>query len=232
MIFIEEGKITLEIKREIPLTGIVTARKCPSCGHHEVGFSTQDGVFHPLNPGTRIQVLEDQAILEPGSVEIEPALQQSPEVSEPEPEYSPWVPDPVKGERSLRLKYGVMLREGSKPDKMTGEIFEAAYVEKLRGLIEREIYTPVAVILDRFFVAPHLASGNPEEIAFNMWRELKEIREPVELVKAWLDDPSEESLNNLIRPKTGEDPVNEPAGDAEMKEELEELTLEEFLELL
>jgi len=222
----------LEIKRGMPLTGIVTTRKCPSCGHHEVGFTTKEDAFHPLNPGTRIQILEDHAAQEPGSVEIEPVMQESPQSSDPETEYSPWVPDPVKGDRSLRFKYGVMVREGLNPDQMSGEIFEAAYVEKLRGLIEREIYTPIAVILDRFFVTPHLASGDSGEIAFNMWQELEEIRGPVELVKAWLDDPNEERLVNLIRPKTGEDMANEPVSDEEMKEELEQLTLEEFLELL
>jgi len=216
----------------MPLTGIVTTRKCPSCGHHEVGVTTKDGSFHPLSPGTRIQILEDHTTPEPGSIELDPAPQEFPQASKPEPEYIPWVPYPVKEDRSLRLKYGVMIREGLNPEQMSGEMFEAAYLEKLHGLIEREIYTPVAVVLDRFFVTPHLASGNPKEIAFNMWQELEEIREPVKLVRAWLDDPNEESLVNLIRPKTGEDPANEPVSDAEMKGELEELTLEEFLELL
>jgi hypothetical protein len=216
----------------MPFTGIVTARKCPSCGHHEVGFTTKDGAFHPLSPGTRIQILEDHAAPEPGSVELDPALQEPPQASKPETEYSPWVPYPVKEDRSLRLKYGVMVREGLNPGQMSGKMFEAAYVEKLHGLIEREVYTPVAVMLDRFFVAPHLASGNPKEIAFNMWQELEEIRGPVELVKAWLDDPKEESRNNMIRPKTWEDLADGPVSDAEMKEELEQLTLEEFLELL
>lgn len=216
----------------MPLTGIVAARKCPSCGHHEVGFTTKDGAFHPLRPGTRIQVLEDHKEPEPGSVELDPALPESTQASKPEAEYSPWVPCPVKDDRSLRLKYGVMVREGLNPEQMSGKIFEAAYVEKLRGLIEREIYTPVAVILDRFFVAPHLASGNSKEIAFNMWHELEEINKPVELVKAWLDDPKEETLVDLIRPKTKGDLAHEPVSDAEMKEELEQLTLEGFLELL
>ena len=220
------------IKREIPLTGIVTARKCPSCGHHEVGFTTKDGAFHTLSPDTRIQILEDHAAPEPEAVELAPALQEAPQASIQQPEYSPWVPYPVKEDRSLRLKYGVMVRQGLSPEQMSGKMFEAAYVEKLHGLIEREIYTPVAVILDRFFVTPHLASGNPKEIAFNMWQELEEIHGPVELVKAWLDDPNEESLVNLIRPKTRDDLAHEPVSDAEMKEELELLTLEEFLELL
>lgn len=221
----------MEIKRESPLTGIVTARKCPSCGHHEVGFTSTDGIFHPFSPGTRIQILEDPAAPGPGPIELDPAPQKTLQASKPEPEI-PWVPHPVKEDRSLRLKYGVMVREGLNPEQMSGEMFEAAYVKKLHGLIEREIYTPVAVILDRFFVTPHLASGNPKEIAFNMWQELEEIRGPVELVKAWLDDPNEENIVNLIRPKTRDDLAHEPVSDTEMKEELEQLTLEEFLELL
>ncbi len=219
------------IKRETPLTGIVTARKCPSCGHHEMGFTTEDGAFHPLSPGTPIQILEDHTAPEARSGELDPALQEFPQVSKPVPEYSPWVPYPVKEDRSLRLKYGVMVREALNPEQMSGKMFEAAYMEKLHGLIEREIYTPVAVILDQFFVAPHLASGNPKEIAFNMWQELEEIRKPVEVVKAWLDDPNEENLANLIRPKTKEELASEPVSDGEIKEELEQLTLEEFLGL-
>ena len=222
----------MEIKAEASLKGILTTRKCPTCGHHEVGFTTDDGAFHPLNPGTRIQILGDYTSKGPGSVQNEPELQEFPQPSKSETEFSPWVPHPVKMDRSLRLKYGVMVREELNPEQMSGKMFEAAYVEKLHGLIEREIYTPVAVILDQFFVAPHLASGNPKEIAFNMWQELEEIREPVELVKAWLEDPSEESFINLIGPKTTEDLSHEPVSDAEMKKELELLTLEEFLELL
>ena len=56
----------------------------------------------------------------------------------------------------------------------------------------------VAVILDLFFSAPHLASGNPEQIAFSMYREPEEIRRPAELVKDWLKDPNEECLLNVL----------------------------------
>jgi hypothetical protein len=222
----------LEIKKNTPLMGIVTARDCPSCGHHEVGFTTEDGIFHSLKPGTFIQVLEKQKEQQTESKELGPSAQQPPQSTESEPRYNPWVPEPFRGHRSLRLKYGVMVREDVGPDQMSGRIFEAAYVEKLRGLIEKEVNTPIAVILDQFFVAPHLASGDPRKIAFDMWQELEEIRGPVEIVKAWLDDPKEVHLADLIRPRTKEDQGNEPVGDAEMKKELEGLSLEEFLELL
>ena len=220
------------IKEKMPLSGIVTARKCQTCGHHELGFTTEDGVFIPLRPGTRIQILEDHEAPEPGPNKIEPLPPGLPKEDTPGPAYRPWVPDPVKDDRSLRLIYGVMVREDLHPEQMSRVVFEAAYVEKIRGLIEKEVYTPIAVILDQFFVAPHLASGDPKEIAFNMLRELEEIREPVEVVKAWLDDPNEENFVNLIRPETREEPVREPVSDEEIKEELEKLTLEEFLGLL
>jgi len=222
----------LEIKTGMPVTGIVTDRKCPSCGHHELGFATEDGIFHPLIPGTRIQILEARAVPEPEPIKIDPAIQGYHQTGKPEVLYRPWVPYPVKEDKSLRLKYGVMVRQELHPEQMSGEVFEAAYAEKLRGLIEKEVYTPIAVILDQFFVAPHLASGDPKEIAFKMLQELEEIRGPVELVEAWLDEPNEESLVNLIRPKTKKDLTHEPVNDEGMKEELERLTLEEFLGLL
>jgi len=36
--------------------GIVTARTCDSCGHHEIGMVTQTGAYVPLKPGMKIRV--------------------------------------------------------------------------------------------------------------------------------------------------------------------------------
>ena len=41
------------------ISGIITARDCPYCGHHEIGVTTGDGIFYPLRPGTRVQILEE-----------------------------------------------------------------------------------------------------------------------------------------------------------------------------
>ncbi len=38
---------------------IVISRECPLCGHHEMGYITHGGAFHPLKPGTRIQSVEE-----------------------------------------------------------------------------------------------------------------------------------------------------------------------------
>ncbi len=46
-----------EEEKKTDLKGIITSRQCPECGHHEVGFITEDGVFHPLRPGTMIRTL-------------------------------------------------------------------------------------------------------------------------------------------------------------------------------
>lgn len=222
----------MEIKKDVTRIGVVTSRKCPTCGHHEVGLTSKDGSFYPLRPGTWIQILEDLPSQVPGSEAIKIPLEESNQEAEAESEIHPWIPEPVKGDRSLRLKYGVMVKGNIDGGQMNGDIFQAAYIEKLRNLIEREIHIPVPVILDRFFAAPHLASGNPEELALAMWQELEEIRQPVKLVKAWLENPDEERLEDLIQPKSKEDVSANLASDPELKNELEQLSLEAFLSLL
>jgi hypothetical protein len=227
-----KGEEALENPEDRVLTGIITSRKCPACGHHELGVTSKDGTFFPLRPGTRIQVLEGHPAQVPGSEELRATSEWVPKIVETESTFRPWAPDPVKGDRSLRLKYGVMVEEHLLIGKMNGEVFQAAYLEKLRSLIDKEVDVPIAVILDRFFTAPYLASGNPGEIVFNMWEELEEIRRPVVLVKAWLENPNEEHLINLIHPKSGEDLSSAPPSPKELQQELTQLSLEEFLGLL
>jgi hypothetical protein len=212
--------------------GIITSRKCPLCGHHEVGYTSGDGVFHPLKTGNMIQVLDgtdgafspaEDEVNGKGAVSEEPVDRS---------QYEVWVPDPVKSDRRLRLKYGVLLKGPSFTGGMSGSVYRFAYLEKLERLIEKEIHTPLAVILDRFFAAPHLAAGNPRQIAEAMWRELEEIRMPVQLVTEWLERQDEETRNKLIHPVAKTELNNPPESEAEQNKELEELSLEEFLELL
>jgi hypothetical protein len=65
-----------------------------------------------------------------------------------------------------------------------------------------------------------------------MWQELEEIRQPVLLVSAWLENPGEKNLRNLLQPKSRESIPDNPAADEELERELEQLSLEEFLSLL
>ena len=45
--------------RQSPLRkGTVTARRCPRCGHHEIGITDTNGSYAPLKPGTKIQMLD------------------------------------------------------------------------------------------------------------------------------------------------------------------------------
>jgi len=223
---------TVETEKDIALTGKVSSRKCPTCGHHEIGITTQDGTFYPLRPGTLIQVLRDHPDEANRSNGPSAPLAGYNKKEAAQPEQRPWAPDPVKSERSLRLKYGVMVRAGLDSSHMNSDIFQAAYLEKLRHLIENEVNIPIAVILDQFFTSPHLASGAPGEIALAMWQELEEIRRPVLLVSAWMEDPGEENLRNLLQPKSRESMLDKPATDAELEKELEQLSLKEFLSLL
>jgi len=39
---------------EQPQSGRVAARKCPHCGHHEIGMEDSDGRFVALKPGTKV----------------------------------------------------------------------------------------------------------------------------------------------------------------------------------
>jgi hypothetical protein len=223
---------TVEIKNDNTLTGTVSSRKCPTCGHHEIGITTQEGTFYPLRPGTLVQVLRAHPDEEHRSTEPSAPFASCNKKEEAQPEQRPWAPDPVKSERSLRLKYGVMVRADLDLSHMNSDTFQAAYLQKLRHLIEKEANFPIAVILDQFFTSPHLASGEPGEITLAMWQELEEIRQPVLLVKAWMEDPGEENLQNLLRPKSGESVPDKPVTDAELEKELEQLSLKEFLSLL
>jgi hypothetical protein len=143
-----------------------------------------------------------------------------------------WMPEPLRGDKDLCLKYGVMVKETRSMAEMSREVYQAAYMEKIVGLIEGENDIPLPVLLDRFFTAPHLASGDPKQIAAAMWRELNEVREPVHLVGEWLEQRDEESFSRLIHPKSKKDLSVEPIHEDQLEADLGGLSLETFLELL
>jgi len=41
---------------QFPQAGTISARKCPACGHHEVGMTAKDGSFTPLRPGMGVEI--------------------------------------------------------------------------------------------------------------------------------------------------------------------------------
>lgn len=45
--------------RKPVIQGVVKARKCRHCGHHEIGIITRSGEYIPLKPGMKVAVLED-----------------------------------------------------------------------------------------------------------------------------------------------------------------------------
>jgi hypothetical protein len=65
-----------------------------------------------------------------------------------------------------------------------------------------------------------------------MYRELDELRRPVALMKAWLKTRDDRSLAGLIAPKSIQDLGQELSEDETIREELERLSLEEFLAML
>ena len=222
----------METKRDLTVIGTVSSRKCPACGHHEIGITTQEGVFYPLRPGTLVQILRSHSEELHSSNEASAPELDVKQKEEDRPVKRAWAPEPVKCEKSLRLKYGVMIRPDINPEHINSSVFQAAYLEKLSHLIEKEVHTPIAVILDQFFTSPHLASGDAGEIALAMWEALEEIRRPVVLVKAWIEDPREKNLRELLLPNSVEKLSGVPVSDDELERELENLSLNEFLNLL
>ena len=39
------------------IKGVITAKKCGCCGHHELGITTKDKEYIPLKPGTKVEIL-------------------------------------------------------------------------------------------------------------------------------------------------------------------------------
>ena len=208
-------------------SGFITTRTCRLCGHHEIGFTTNDGEFHPLKPGTRISIVEEPPALE--DREKDKSLKILEDHEETQPGSVLWVPDAIRGERILRLKYGVMLSETPDGGKVSRDQYMAAFLAKLQRLIEEESDIPIPVLLDRFFAAPNLAAGNPRQIAEAMWRELDEVKRPVNLMNAWLERQDEESFTAMIHPCQQDKLGHEPICDEDIIKELEALSLEEFL---
>jgi len=144
----------------------------------------------------------------------------------------PWVPDVLKGNQELRMKYGVMVRESIALKGPTGNEYRSAFLRKIEKLIEKEAHTPLPIILDRFFSAPHLASGNSRQISLAMWRELEEIQKPVLVVIDWIETQNQESLLKMIYPEPIAGLGDDSVSDKDLEAELQSLALEQFLEML
>jgi len=216
------------------LTGIISTRKCPECGHHEVGITTADGNFYPLKPGTYVQVFSFDEKIKPFPTDRiiqtkEEKVEEKISVSS-HSEMIPWLPNILRRNKRLRLKYGVMVR--SDELDMDENKYKTAFIRKLQGLIEKETYPDLAIILDKIFQSPHLASGNTAEITLNLLRDIEEVRKPIELMSLWLKNKTESALLNLIAPLSKNELIEIPVSDEKLSKELEELTLEEFLKLL
>lgn len=220
------------METEYPLSGKISSRKCPTCGHHEIGYIAADGAFYPLKPGDTIKIFQEQANSD-SLANAQGMKHETPIQEQKGPETMvAWVPDPIKHDRGLRMKYGVLIETQRMQDGMAGSVYELAYRQKLQELIEKEIYVPLPVILDRYFNSPHLAAGTSKDIVDALFEELDEVKEPIRRMRAWLDGKDDNSLKNLIYPKTLKALAQDPFSEDIFKRELCSLTLEEFFDLL
>ena len=46
--------------RKETIEGVVTARACDCCGHHEIGMMTQNGAYVQLKPGMKITIVVEK----------------------------------------------------------------------------------------------------------------------------------------------------------------------------
>jgi hypothetical protein len=213
------------------VVGIITSRKCPTCEHHEVGYETVDGAFVPLRPGDRIALFPKYPAAGRGNA-IQPSSIPVDVEEKERAHWLTWVPEPVRSDRDLCRKYGVLIDRALFKGEMSPGLYEMAYRQKLQRLIKKEAHTPLSVILDRFFAAPHLASGNAKQAADALWAELDEIKAPVTWVTAWLHEKSDASLLKMMHPKTKDEVNSDILGEDQLKEELDSMSLEDFLETL
>ena len=50
----------LDPNKKEPIEGIVTARKCDCCGHHEIGVTTKTGKYVSLKPGMKVKIINGE----------------------------------------------------------------------------------------------------------------------------------------------------------------------------
>jgi len=221
-----------DMKDQNIVVGIITSRKCPTCGHHEVGYETEDGTFFPLRPGDRIGIFSQPGVPDAGQQKAEHSESVIEQKEEDPAKWAPWVPEPLRCSRTLCRKYGVLIDKTFIEGDISPALYEMAYRQRLQRLIEKEVYTPLSVILDRFFVAPHLASGDSKQVADALWEELDEIRAPVTWVSAWLQRRDDASLSKMIHPMTTNDLKGNMPSDDQLRDELIQMSLEDFLDTL
>ncbi|MCP3953696.1 MAG: hypothetical protein GY697_15980 [Desulfobacterales bacterium] len=44
------------------IQGIVSARKCDCCGHHEIGIVRESGEYVPLKPGMVVAIIQPSSV--------------------------------------------------------------------------------------------------------------------------------------------------------------------------
>ena len=216
-----------------PNLGMVASRKCPYCGHSEIGYSTPDGSFHPLKPGTLITVTEPADPLASGAAGS-PVLEEFlGEDAAAQGDFKPWVPDVLKGNQKLRVKYGVMVREKIALKGLTGDEYRSAFLRKIEKLIEKEVHTPLPIILRQAFlprpISHRATRGRYRRRCGAIWRRYKSR---CFVVSEWLETQNQESLLKMIHPVPIAELGEEPVSDKDLEAELQSLALEEFLEML
>ncbi len=220
------------MEKKEAITGIISSRKCPYCGHHEIGITTNDGKFYSLKPGTHIQILSFEYKTENQITHnmVDTYKDNIADKATKSVDLIPWLPEILRRNKRLRLKYGIFIDSNEKD--IDSDKYKIAFIKKLQYLIEKETYPELCIILDKIFHSPHLASENSAETVINILRDIDKVKETIELMSSWIQNKTEEIFLKLIAPLSKQD-LNEPSvDDNELFDELDKLTLEDFLRIL
>ncbi|MFH0729951.1 MAG: hypothetical protein V2B19_26870 [Pseudomonadota bacterium] len=217
-----------------PKIGMIISRTCPTCGHHEIGYVDHENTFHRLKAGDMVQVLEGDTIqnLDPATSKMDMTPDSTALSEAVFADLVAWAPEPIKSDRTLRLKYGVLVDREMAAGDMSPGLYGIAYRQKLHRLISEEKYAPLPVIFASFFGVPQLATGTPAQMTEALIEELDEVRMPIEWVGNWLSRKDEESVKSFAPSKSFSELGEASVSDEQFKKELEQLTLEEFFEML
>jgi len=91
----------------------------------------------------------------------------------------PWAPWFALDDACAMAVYGVRLPKEALEKGLTSELYSNLYLYKLVHLLEQWDGEPIPVLLDRYFTAPYLGAGEPQQVLLDMWQNLDEIRKPV-----------------------------------------------------
>jgi hypothetical protein len=193
--------------------------RCNKCGQPQFVLVTQDLEIVGVHNGLEVFIPSNDSC---GTFNKEPICSRNQTlntVDTHDTDALPWAPDFALNSPCAMAVYGVRLPKDAFQKGFTSELYSNQYIQKVIHLLEQWEGEPLPVLFDRFFTAPYLGAGEPQQVLLDMWQQLEELRRPVAEVARLID--SGESLFPLEDSKA-----------MELESVLISLKLDYFLECL